>query len=226
MAARTKTGQRGGLFSHPQPLTVGDSSTNYQCERRPKDSIGKMRNFSVYRGKSTTTDTFGKLETNAVGDEFVDPGRYFLRENAGKRSVSSRCFKPNGNHKLTRHSEFVHMKEYDEHQPGPKNQPVNFMARSTYEPFQKGFAYTEDAFERKEDMRKLDYQRRAALILDKGQPYTTSVFQHGCFDPHRKTYGGDGSKFPMKPKYKVGPPTYGAFRIGNLPKVGYNKTIG
>lgn len=41
MAARTKTGQRGGLFSLPQPLTVGDASTNYQCDRRPKDQIGK-----------------------------------------------------------------------------------------------------------------------------------------------------------------------------------------
>lgn len=29
MAARTSSGQRGGLFSLPQPLTVGDSSTNY-----------------------------------------------------------------------------------------------------------------------------------------------------------------------------------------------------
>ena len=75
-------------------------------------------------------------------------------------------------------------------------------------------------------MRKLDYQRRAALILDKAQPYTTSVFQHGCFDPHRKTYGGDSSNFPFKARYKVDPPKYGPFRIGNLPKQGYNKTIG
>ena len=130
--------------------------------------IGKQRNFSVYRGKTVTTDTFGKLETNAVGDEFVDPGQYFLRKEAGKRSISSKCFKPSGGHKLVKHSEFLHMKEYDNHHPGPKNAPVNFMSRSTYEPFQKGFAYTEDAYERKEDMRKLDYQRRAALILDKG----------------------------------------------------------
>jgi hypothetical protein len=42
------------------------------------------------------------------------------------------------------------------------------MSRSTYDAFQKKFVYTEDAYERKEDMRKLDYQRRAALILDKG----------------------------------------------------------
>jgi len=49
------------------------------------------------------------------------------------------------------------------------------MARSTSESFQKKFKYTEDAYERKEDHRKLDYQRRAALILDKATPYTTSV---------------------------------------------------
>ena len=85
--------------------------------------------------------------------------------------------------------------------------------------------YTEDAYERKEDMRKLDYQRRAALILDKSKPYTTAVYQHGTFDPHRKTFGGNEG-FPSKPGYKVKPPQYGAFRIGNLPKQGYNKTIG
>lgn len=179
----------------------------------------------MYRGKTVTTDTFGKLETNAVGDEFQDPGKYFLRQDAGKRSISSKCFKPNGGHKLVRHSEFLHMKEFNEHKPGAKDTPKNFMTRSTYEPFQKSMVYTEDAYERKEDMRKLDYQRRAALILDKGQPYTTSVFQHGCFDPHRKTYGSDGN-FPFKPKYKVADPHYGPFRIGNLPKKGYNKTIG
>ena len=67
-----------------------------------------------------------------------------------------------------RHSEFLHMKEFDEHIPGPKKTQANFMARSTYEPFQKSMLYVEDAYERKEDMRKLEYQRRAALILDKG----------------------------------------------------------
>jgi hypothetical protein len=37
MAARTSSGPRQGLFSLPQPLTVGDQSTNYQCPRRPKE---------------------------------------------------------------------------------------------------------------------------------------------------------------------------------------------
>lgn len=157
MNARTSGGQRGGLFSLPQPLTVGDSSTNYQCERRPKHMVGRERNFSIQRGKTVTTDTFGKLQTNAVGDEFVDPGQYFLRTDAGKRSISTKTFKPNGGHKLVRHSEFLHMKEFADRKAGPKNSPKNFMTRSTYEPFQKSIQYTEDAYERKEDMRKLDY---------------------------------------------------------------------
>lgn len=157
MAARTSLGPRQGLFSLALPLTVGDSSTNYQCERRSKELVGKQRNFSVCRGKTVTTDTFNKLQTNAVGDEFQDPGKYFLRQDAGKRSISSKCFKPNGGHKLIKTSEFLHMKEFPDRNPGPKNTPKGFMTRSTYEPFQKSFTYTEDAFERKEDMRKLDY---------------------------------------------------------------------
>ena len=33
----------------------------------------------------------------------------------------------------------------------------------------------EDAYERKEDLRRLDYKRRAELILDKGKPWTSTV---------------------------------------------------
>ena len=121
IAARTNTGQRHGLFSYPMALTVGDASTNYNCDRRPKELIGKMKNFANNRGKSTTTDTFNKLEPNAIGDEFVDPGQYYLRGGAGKRSISSKSFKPNGGHKLVRNSEFTHMKEFEYHHPGPRN---------------------------------------------------------------------------------------------------------
>ena len=74
-------------------------------------------------------------------------------------------------------------------------------------------------------MRKLDYQRRAALILDKNQPYTTAVKQHGTFDPFRKTYGSEIS-FAPKHIAKAQSPNYGAFKIGNLPKQGYNRTLG
>jgi hypothetical protein len=74
-------------------------------------------------------------------------------------------------------------------------------------------------------MRKLDSQRRAALILDKNQPYTSSVCQHGPFDPLRKTYGTDKS-FSWKPQIKPDPPAFGPFKIAGQPKKGYNKTLG
>jgi len=83
----------------------------------------------------------------------------------------------------------------------------------------------EDGYERSEDMRKLDYQRRAALILDKQSPFTNSVRQRGTFDPFRKTYGSE-MNFPNKLVPTKDPELFGAFRIGNLPKKGYNKCLG
>ena len=222
--ARTKSGQRLGLFSYPMALTVGDSSTNYQKDRKPADQVGKIKGFSNNRGKSTTTETFGKLISNAIGDEYQDP-KYFLRSGAGKKAVSKNSFKSGGNGKLTKHSEFVHMTEYDQPIKGPKKVPTNFMTKAANQTFQSGFQYVEDAYERKEDMRKLDYQRRAAQILDKNQPYTSAVYQHGTFEPFRKTYGSDKA-FGRKISVKDAPPNFGPFKIGGLPKKGYNKTLG
>lgn len=119
-------------------LTVGDSSTNYQRDRKPASEVGKVKGFSNNRGKSTTTETFGKLISNAVGDEYHDP-KYFLRSDAGKKSISKNCFKSAGKGKLTWHSEFAHMKEYDERIPGQKKVPKNFMTRAANQTFQSGF---------------------------------------------------------------------------------------
>lgn len=59
---------------------------------------------------------------------------------------------------MTRHSEFVHMKEFDCHIAGsPEKSFKPFLNRYELEPFQKKLSYTEDAYERKEDMRRLDY---------------------------------------------------------------------
>ena len=58
------------MFSSALPLTVGDPSSNYQCDRREKSQVGKLKNFSNNRGKSTTTETFNRLVSNAVGDEY------------------------------------------------------------------------------------------------------------------------------------------------------------
>ena len=100
-------------------LTVGDSSTNYQKDRRPAEEVGRLRGFSNNRGKSTTAETFGKLVSNAIGDEYQDP-KYNLRTEAGTKTISKSSFKSGGNGKLVRHSEFIHMKEYDNKIPGPK----------------------------------------------------------------------------------------------------------
>ena len=99
------------------------------------------------------------------------------------------------------------------------------MTKHPHQTFSQGFNYVEDAYERKEDMRKLDYQRRAAQILDKNQPYTSSVFQHGTFDALRKTYGTEKG-FGRKMDIQNDPPSFGPFKIGGLPKKGYNKTLG
>lgn len=61
-------GQRGGLFSLPLGLTIGDASTNYQCDKRDPEVIGKLKGFANDRGRATTTDTFSKLHSNAIGD--------------------------------------------------------------------------------------------------------------------------------------------------------------
>ena len=61
--------------------------------------------------------------------------------------------------------------------------------------------------------------------MDKSQPYTSAVYQHGTFDPFRKTYGSD-KQFGRKLTIKEDPPQFGPFKIGGLPKKGYNKTLG
>jgi len=115
-------------------LTVGDSSTNYQKDRRPAAEIGKKKNFANSRGRSTVTETFNKLQSNAIGDEYQDAGQYFLRTDNKKKNKG--VFKRGYNGSLTRHSEFSHQKEYVYHNPGPMNTKTNFMARSTTEAFQ------------------------------------------------------------------------------------------
>ena len=118
------------------------------------------------------------------------------------------------------------MKDFDEKPKGlNKFKAASFLARREPETFQKKYPYMEDAYERKEDMRKLDYQRRAALILDKNQPYTTAVFQHGTFDSFRKTYGS-GVNFPAKPRYAKPSPKYGPFRMQSKAKAKPGELIG
>jgi hypothetical protein len=149
-------GQRGGYFSMPMSLTIGDSSTHYHKQRRDEKEIGRVRAVSVNRGKNASTQPFEKLKSLAVGDEYQDAGKYFLRTEAGKKKIGG-SFAPAGSGKTVRTSEFEHMKEYEFSTPGPKKIPKQVSSRRTPECFSKKLMYIEDAYERKEDMRKLDY---------------------------------------------------------------------
>ena len=80
-------GQRGGLFSLPLGLTIGDASTNYQRDRKPAELVGKTKGFSNSRGKSTTAEPFNKLQSNAIGDEYQE-----LFEEHGGEKVSADSF--------------------------------------------------------------------------------------------------------------------------------------
>ena len=74
------------------------------------------------------------MKSNAIGDEYVDPGKYYLRKDDKKRAKSSAPFKPNGGHKLVRHSEFSHMHNGPPQRPNPEKRK-NFLTRFTYETF-------------------------------------------------------------------------------------------
>ena len=58
-----------------------------------------------------------------------------MRSEAGSKSISNQSFKQSGAQRLVKHSEFMHMKEYDEKIKGPRNVPIGFNARSTSENF-------------------------------------------------------------------------------------------
>ena len=98
---------RNALFSMPVSLTVGDSSTCYQTFRKERHEVGQNRRISVNPCKGTTaTEGFGKFESNALGDPYVDPGKYnnSLRK-PRSNSALSKPFLTSSNKKI-RKSEF------------------------------------------------------------------------------------------------------------------------
>jgi len=94
---------------------------------RERSEVGKVKNIMNNPAKGTK-DTFEKeLKSNAIGDEFNDPGQYFLRKpdipvrtkpvNVGGSVSHSAIFKSSGGNKLVRKSEFEH------HHNGPPPRP-------------------------------------------------------------------------------------------------------
>ena len=68
----------------PVGLTVGDDSTNYQTFRKERHEVGQNRAMTV-NGCKNAKETFGKFQSNALGDPYVDPGKY----NASLRGMRS-----------------------------------------------------------------------------------------------------------------------------------------
>jgi hypothetical protein len=62
------------------------------------------------------------------------------------------------------------------------------------------------------------------MILNKELPFTSTVKQHGTFEPLYQTYGSDRD-FPKKYPLSAQKELFGPFRIGNLPKKGHEKTL-
>ena len=169
---------------------------------RERSECGKIK--SILNNPSRgTKDTFERdLKSNAIGDEFVDPGQYFLRKpdnnsrlkkqavNVGGSVSHSNIFNYSGSNKKVKHSEFQHLHNGPALRATPEPKK-NFLTRFTYETFQKKIPYTEDLYENKEELIKMDYVNRRNQILVPGLPYTTTVKQHGTFYNERITFGED-----------------------------------
>lgn len=161
------------------------------------------------------------MVSNAIGDPYQDGGRYHLRGGSQQKSP----FNPSGKGgKLLGNIQHTMEKEFLIHQAGPPSKSYKWLTTKNNSSSFGQMPYTEDAFERKEDMRRLDYKRRAQLILDKGSPFTSSVKQRGTFEPLSVTYGNNGD-FPKKYIPAKDKDLFGPFRIGDLPKAGHEKTL-
>jgi hypothetical protein len=123
---------------------------------------------------------------------FVDPGQYFLRKpdhpDKPQKSASTSVFKYSGGPKLVRRSEFEHLHNGPPARPAPESRK-NFLTRFSSEKFQPRLPYTEDLYETKEDLTRMDYIKRRSLILAPSRPYTSTVRQRGTFYPQYMTYG-------------------------------------
>ena len=131
----------------PASLTVGDSSTCYQTFRKERHEVGLNKGMTINQCRGAK-ETFGKFESNALGDPFQDPGQYFLRK---PRSTSQkpRPFLTCSNKKV-RKSEFEYKPQGPPARPTPEPLP-RFGTRVKADPFTQfnRIGYSEDPYEHK-----------------------------------------------------------------------------
>jgi len=107
-------------------------------------------------------ETFGSFISNSIGDPYVEPAMYHLRSVS---STSKPFINMHGNRTVAR-SEFIHMPN------GPQSMKTPEKAKGLHikknpEPFTSlnKLGYTEDPYERKEDMVRNDYSESNSKIL-------------------------------------------------------------
>ena len=140
--------QRNALFSMPVGLTVGDNSTCYQTFRKERHEVGLNRAMTV-NGCKNAKETFGNFQSNALGDPFVDPGKYNQSLRGMRSNSQNKPFLTQSNRKV-RHSEFEYIPLGPPKRPVPESAP-RFATRVKAEPFTNlnQMGYSEDPYERK-----------------------------------------------------------------------------
>lgn len=204
----------------PIALTIGDESTNYQTKRKNATDCGKTKDMIINPSRRCG-DTFTKLQSNCIGDPYIDPGQYYLRRGT---SAQPRPFMPSGSNKLVKKSEFEHMHNGPAKRRESESRP-GFFNRKNYLPFTSKIEYICDPYERKQDNEREKYAADNSKILFRDLPFASHVKQRGTFYDQRRTFGTDKT-FPEKPKELVKDPLFGAFKKGDPLHTGYNKTIG
>ena len=160
----------------PVSLTVGDASTCYQTFRKERHEVGLNKGMTVNKCKGAG-ETFGKFTSNALGDPYIDPGQYSLRKPRPNSQVQSpaKPFKTQGNKKV-RNSEFQYIELGPPARPTPESKP-RFATRVKAEPFTNlnRIGYSEDPYERKQDIGRDEYAKQNGLIIHRDQPWSNTV---------------------------------------------------
>ena len=178
----------------PVGLTIGDSSTNYQTYKRERHEVGKLRGMTVNQCKGAR-ETFGRFQSNALGDPYQDQGSYNASLRSPTRTIKPKPFVTSGN-KLVRKSEFAYIPIGPPARPTPETAP-RFATRVKAEPFTQfsRIGHTLDPYERKQDMGRDEYAKQNNQIMHRNQPWSNTVRQRGCFYPNITTFGTN-IKFP------------------------------
>jgi hypothetical protein len=141
---------------------------------KEKDECGKTKSI-VNNPCRKSTETFAKFVSNANGDPYVDPGTFNKQLRGStpqKRPQSAKPFKSaHPGNRSVKNSEFEHKDCNDP--KGAYNltpfvkRPGGFYNKKNSESFTNVIKYTEDPYERKQDMERQEYARLNSKVMYK-----------------------------------------------------------